>query len=172
MRPEQWLYARQVVEPLANDPGLAFVPTFIKERWVQGRDTPRQGYENVVEFLTKYAEAGGKILVSSDAHERASGPGFSMHIEMQMMTDMGIPAMKAIQGATLWGAEALGREQDYGSVEVGKVADFLIIEGDPLADIAATRNIQMVIMDGEVLDTEYDPNWSNPLPRSKAAMEP
>jgi imidazolonepropionase-like amidohydrolase len=95
-----------------------------------------------------------------------------MHIEMQMMTDMGIPAMKAIQGATLWGAEALGREQDYGSVEVGKVADFVIVEGDPLADIAVTRNIQMVIMDGEVVDTAYDPNWSNPLPRFTTAMEP
>ena len=137
------------------------------------RETPRPGYENVVEFLTQYAEAGGRILVSSDAPciER-TGPGFTMHIEMQIMTDMGIPAMKAIQGATLWGAEALGREQDYGSVEVGKVADFLIIEGDPLTDIAATRNIQMVIMAGEVLDTEYDPNWSNPLPRSTTAMEP
>ena len=95
-----------------------------------------------------------------------------MHVEMQMMTDMGIPAMKVIQGATLWGAEALGLEQDYGSVEVGKVADFLLIDGDPLADITATRSIQMVIMEGEVLDTEYDPNWSNPLPRSTAAMEP
>jgi imidazolonepropionase-like amidohydrolase len=172
MRPEQWRYAREVVEPIANDPGLAFVPTEVKERWVQGRDTPRQGYDNVVEFLTQYAKAGGKILVSSDAHMRANGPGFTMHIEMQMMTDMGIPAMKAIQGATLWGAEALGREQDYGSVEVGKVADFVIVEGDPLADIAVTRNIQMVIMDGEVVDTTYDPNWSNPLPRFTTAMEP
>ena len=172
MQPEHWRYARQVVEPLANDPALAFVPTDVKERWVQERGTPRPGYEHVVDFLTQYAETGGKILVSSDARDRAPGPGFTMHVEMQMMTDMGIPTMNVIQGATLWGAEALGREQDYGSVEVGKVADFLIIEGDPLTDIAATRNIQRVIMAGEVLDTEYDPNWSNPLPRSTTAMEP
>jgi len=144
----------------------------MKAEWLRAPGTPRAGYENIAEFLKKYSAAGGKILVSSDARVGRIVPGLTMHIEMQMMTDMGIPAMKAIQGATLWGAEALGREKDYGSVEVGKVADFVVIEGDPLADIAATRNIRMVIMDGKVVDTKYDPNWKNPLPRPKDAMEP
>ena len=58
-----------------------------------------------------------------------------------------------------------GHREDYGSVEVGKVADFLIIEGNPLTNIAATRNIRTVIQGGKVMDTTYDPNWVNPVPR-------
>ena len=73
--------------------------------------------------------------------------------------------MKAIQGTTLWGAEAIGQGKNYGSIEVGKVADFTIIEGDPLKNIAATRNVKMVIKDGKVIDTAYDPKSVTPLPR-------
>ena len=50
-------------------------------------------------------------------------------------------------------------------MEVGKVADFVIIEGNPLTNIAATRNIRTVIQGGKVMNTTYDPNWVNPLPR-------
>ena len=50
-------------------------------------------------------------------------------------------------------------------MEVGKVADFMIIEGNPLTNIAATRNIRTVIQGGKVMDTTYDPKWVNPIPR-------
>ena len=82
-----------------------------------------------------------------------------------MLTDLGVPPMKALQGATLWAAEVLGQEKDLGSVESGKLADFTIIEGNPLADIGATKNVRMVIKNGEVIDTAYDPTWVNPVPR-------
>jgi hypothetical protein len=48
------------------------------------------------------------------------------------------------------------------------VADFLIIEGNPLVDIRATRNIRMVIQGGTVVDVTYDPTWVNPVPRPTA----
>jgi imidazolonepropionase-like amidohydrolase len=92
-------------------------------------------------------------------------PGLSLHYEMQMLTDMGVPPIKAIQGATLWAAESIGQGKDLGSVEAGKLADFTIIEGNPLADISATRNVRMVIKDGQVVDTAYDPRFVNPMPR-------
>jgi len=106
------------------------------------------------------------VLAATDARCCAQiVPGLSLHFEMQMLTDMGITPMKAIQGATLWAAEVIGQQKDLGSVQPGKLADFTIVEGNPLADIAATRNVRMVIKDGQVVDTSYDPKWVNPLPR-------
>ena len=89
------------------------------------------------------------------------------HYEMQMLVDLGIPPMKAIQGATLWGAESIGQGKDLGTIERGKLADITVIEGNPLNDIAATKNIRIVIKDGKVLDTTYDPRFVNPIPRPR-----
>ena len=87
---------------------------------------------------------------------------------MQMLTDLGIPPMKAIQGATLWAAEVLGQDKDLGSVEPGKFADLTVIEGNPLADIGTTKNVRMVVKGGEIMDTTYDPHWVNAVPRRLA----
>jgi imidazolonepropionase-like amidohydrolase len=116
------------------------------------------------EFLRKYAASGGKIVAGTDA---GFMPGLTLHYEMQMLADLGIPTMKVIQSATLWGAESIGQQKDLGSVEPGKLADIAVIEGNPLTDIAATKNIRMVIKDGKVLDTAYDPKFVNPIPRPR-----
>jgi imidazolonepropionase-like amidohydrolase len=162
---ERWRDWTRDAQQLVKDPGLAFVPADAKEAWLKGPRMRREGYTNAAEFLKEYSEAGGKILAATDTGCCSEViPGLSLHYEMQMLTDLGIPPMKAIQGATLWAAEVIGQSRGYGSVEAGKVADLVIIEGDPLADIAATRNVRMVIKDGEIVDTKYDPAWVNPIP--------
>lgn len=163
--PEIWRSARPEIERLASDPGLAFMPDEEKAPWTQDPGEPRTGSDVVAEFMTRYIEAGGKITTSSDGVSRSRIiPGFAQHLIMQGITVMGVPPMAAIQASTLWPAEALGIADDYGSVEVGKVADFVVVDGNPLTDIRATRNIRTVIQDGVVVDTTYDPNWVNPIP--------
>ena len=169
---EIWRAARPELESLARNPGLGFVPDAEKQAWVTDPGEPRVGTETVASFMRQYIRAGGKLLVSSDGVDNSPiVPGYAQHLIMQGMTVMGIPPMSTIQGSTLWPAEALGIEEDYGSVEVGKVADFLIVEGHPLNNIAATRNIRMVIQGGRVVDTTYDPDWVNPVPRPTAFSE-
>ena len=74
----------------------------------------RAGYANVAAFLSKYSEARGKVLAASDTGCCAQiVPGLSLHYEMQMLTDIGITPMKAIQGATLWAAEVIGQHQGW-----------------------------------------------------------
>ena len=75
-----------------------------------------------------------------------------MHQALVMDVEAGVPPMTAIQSATINVAKTFGKDKDYGSVEVGKVADLSIIEGDPLDDIWMTQNVKMVVMDGKVID--------------------
>jgi imidazolonepropionase-like amidohydrolase len=149
---------------VVKDPGLAFVPAEVRESWTRpdSRAPNREGYAKMAEFVRQYAAAGGKVISATDA---GFMPGLSMHYEMQMLSDIGVAPMKIIQGATLWSAEAIGKAKDLGSIEPGKVADFVVIEGNPLTDIATTKNVLMVIKDGQVIDTTYDPRFVNPIPR-------
>ena len=162
--PEWAAAAAQIVK----DPGLAFVPADVRTSWTQPDSRPpnREGYAKMAEFVRQYAKAGGKVISATDA---GFMPGLSMHYEMQMLADIGLSPMTIIQGATLWPAEAVGKAKDLGSVEPGKLADILVVEGNPLDDIGTTKSIRMVIKEGQILDTTYDPLFVNPLPRPSAA---
>jgi imidazolonepropionase-like amidohydrolase len=164
VRGKEW--RAEAVERI-KDPGLALVPASVRESWTENSKHPSDsvGYEKIAEFLKKYAEAGGKIIPGTDAGGNGTIAGLTLHYEMQMLVDLGVPPMKAIQGATLWGAESIGQADDLGSIQAGKLADIIVIEGNPLEDIAMTRNVGMVMRDGTVLDTTYDPGFVNPIPR-------
>lgn len=113
------------------------------------------------EFARRFVEAGGKLVVSSDITQAA--PGLGVHQEMAIMQeDVRMPQMKIIQAATKWNADA-HRLADIGSVEAGKFADILIVNADPLEDVMNTRDIHMVIKDGEIWEFGYDPDYGGRL---------
>ncbi len=155
---------KTALELVNNDRGLAFVPADVREYWTQGstRAPDSEGYRKTADFLRKYVAAGGKVLAAADT---GILPGLSLHYEVQMLAETGIPPLQAIQGATLWAAESIGQGQDLGSIEPGKLADITIVEGNPLSDITVTQNVRMVIKDGKLLDTSYDRYFVNPIPR-------
>lgn len=91
--------------------------------------------------------SGGQFLAGCDAWVA----GFYLHDELQWLTEAGLSPLQAIQAATLNPARFLGREKVQGTVEVGKRADLLLLEADPLIDIRNTRRIAAVVIRGRVL---------------------
>ncbi len=171
----------QLGPELASDPALAFVPAKERATWSTAAFNPRNlssqvreqrivGLRKVHAFLKKYAQAGGKFVAGSDSGDE-DVPGLWTHFEMQSLVDAGLTPMQAILSATKWPAELFHLEEELGTIEVGKKADVIVIAGDPLANIAATRNILWVVKDGQVVDTTYDPHFVNPLPRTANADE-
>ena len=69
-----------------------------------------------------------------------------------MMVSHGMTPMEAIQSATLEGARLLGMDKQIGSVEVGKLADIVAVQGDPLADVSRLEHVIFVMKDGQPID--------------------
>ena len=76
---------------------------------------------------------------------------------MELMVKAGLTPMQAIQAATANGAKFLGLENQYGTLEPGKIADLIILGADPLEDIRNTRNIDEVWMNGERVNRDELP---------------
>jgi imidazolonepropionase-like amidohydrolase len=66
------------------------------------------------------------------------------------MVEAGMPAMEAIKAATITPAEIIGNQKDLGTIEVGKIADIIATEGNPLQDIKMMRKVSFVMKDGVV----------------------
>ena len=102
-------------------------------------------------------QKGVKALVRAGAHVTTGTDspfvpyGYSLHTELQSFVDAGLSPYEALRSATIWAAEAVGVSKDLGSVEPGKLADLVIVRGDPLANIRDALNVEQVIRNGEVL---------------------
>jgi imidazolonepropionase-like amidohydrolase len=79
--------------------------------------------------------------------------GFSTHREVQAMVFAGISPAAALKIATINGARALGMGDRLGTIEPGKLADLFVVRGNPLDDIRATRNVELVVKSGTVYDS-------------------
>jgi imidazolonepropionase-like amidohydrolase len=88
--------------------------------------------------------AGVGILAGCDALV----PGYCVHDELAAMVEGGLTPLAAIQSATVNPARALGLEARRGSIAVGKVADLVLLDANPMADISDTRRINAVVVRG------------------------
>ena len=78
--------------------------------------------------------------------------GWGLHRELEIYVDAGMTPLEAIQAATIVSARAMGLDKDSGTVEAGKRADLMLVDGDPLKDIRNLRRVTRVIADGRVYD--------------------
>ncbi|WP_296617290.1 amidohydrolase family protein [Sphingomonas sp.] len=97
--------------------------------------------------VVRIVRAGGIAALGTDLVS-----GASSHREMQLLRQAGLSPLEVIRIATLNAAVFLGRDRDLGSIAPGKIADLVLLNRDPMADIDATEDIAMVMHDGLVVD--------------------
>lgn len=97
-------------------------------------------------------DAGARMLAGSDALAVGVFPGFGLHDELESMVDAGLTPAEALVSATLEPARYLQATDSLGTIEPGKVADLVLLGGNPLEDIRNTRRIQAVIVRGRWFD--------------------
>jgi imidazolonepropionase-like amidohydrolase len=112
--------------------------------------------QRVLELMALYKAGGDNLLIvgSDEPVYTSLLPGFAYHRELLAMTYAGLPTSVVLKAATINGAKALGVSDRLGSVEVGKLADLIVVRGNPLEDIKAARNIHLVISAGVVHDSQ------------------
>ena len=103
----------------------------------------RKSYAKMVEFVGIMHRAGIPIVAGTDAVA-----GFTLHRELELYVRAGIPAGEALRIATWNGAKYTRTLEKLGSITPGKLADVILVDGDPTADISAIRRINLVIKEG------------------------
>jgi imidazolonepropionase-like amidohydrolase len=78
--------------------------------------------------------------------------GYGLHREIELYVEAGMTPLEAIQSATIVSARAMGLDKETGTVEAGKRADLILVEGNPLADIRDLRKVSRVIVGGRMYD--------------------
>jgi adenine deaminase len=148
----------------AADPRLKYVDPFTRTFWDPKRDfrfksmkpedfaAQRRSFGRSLELVGRMHKAGVPIIAGTDEANPYIFPGFSLHDELALFVKAGLTPADALRTATLNPAKFLGREATLGTVEPGKEADLVLLDADPLADIANTTKIRAVVSRGLLLD--------------------
>ncbi|MDX1546932.1 MAG: amidohydrolase family protein, partial [Rhodothermales bacterium] len=130
---------------------LTFTPrTLVDSRSRRRQMTPEDEYFHIeVARQTKKLVDQGN-LVQIGAHGQLQG--LAAHWETWMLAQGGMTPHEALRSATLHGAEYLGLDGDLGSLEEGKLADLVVIDGNPLDDLFATEQVELVMVNGRLFD--------------------
>ena len=107
----------------------------------------REAWVQAMENLRTLSDASVPIGFGTDSGPGGRFPGYFEHMELEMMVMAGLSAEQALMSATLDAADCLGLD-DVGTLEAGKWADFLVLESDPVVDIAATKTLRTVYIAG------------------------
>lgn len=123
--------------------------------WLGHLDTHRT--DRLVTNNSKLRVRGVRILVGTDGHGSTASFPAGIHEEMRLLARAGIPNAEILLGATAWPAQMTGDAPRFGTLEPGKDADLLMVDGDPLADIAATERIALIVARGRVVKRNRPP---------------
>jgi len=148
---------------LGADPRTQFIPRRILEGWKKDRSEllsarpaefrMRQALlDRSFEIVGKMNAAGVRIMAGTDTAAPFVFPGTSLHDELALLVEAGLTPLEALEAATRRPAEFLGRLEEQGTVEPGKIADLLLLDANPLDNIGNIRQIRAVILRGKLFD--------------------
>jgi imidazolonepropionase-like amidohydrolase len=121
----------------AKGPGLAFDRTFLRQKMAGVR---------------ALRDAGVPLLAGTDVGFLLICPGSGLHDELEHLVEAGLTPWEALRAATSEAARYLERDKDLGTVELGKRADLVLLDANPLDDIRNTRRIRAVVLNGRLFD--------------------
>jgi hypothetical protein len=164
MVPTLRLNSFNLAPPFAKDDwpeALERIPADVRRDWSEAAQ--QLAANSSVEF-TRFAEwsvfliermhaAGVPIGAGTDTPIFLSVPGFSLHSELELLVQAGLSPLQALEAATLRPAEFFSLQHKMGSIDIGRVADLVLLDRDPLANIANTRSIAAVVTKGQFMTT-------------------
>ncbi|HET6602606.1 MAG TPA: amidohydrolase family protein [Xanthomonadaceae bacterium] len=144
----------------ATDPRLNLLREDERARWqrILGQLGPvdaalaRQRWEVTRRIVGILHRAGVPLLAGTDSPMPLVYPGYALHEELALLVESGLTPVEALRAATIGPMRWLGLEAEAGSIEAGKRADLVVLDADPLADIAHTRAIHAVVLAGRLHD--------------------
>jgi hypothetical protein len=145
-----------------KDPRVKYMPAYLTTGW-NPKNSPfaktpeviagfKRLYKKALEVVAAMHRAGVPFLAGTDTTNPYCFPGFSLHDELGLLVESGFTPLEALQCATLNPARYLGLSKDLGTVEQGKIADLVLLDANPLDDIANTRKIEAVLVRGKLLE--------------------
>ncbi len=161
---------------ILNNRNAGYLPAVMREQTLRQYDRYekfpaeqlsriREGYRKIADLILRYVQAGGILRAGSDPNNGL--PGLGVHEEMVMFVEAGLTPMQALQAGTINVARAFHKDKDFGTLEPGKVADIIAVEGDPIKDIWSVQNVKLVILNGKVVDNDFHANHKNPIPNNR-----
>jgi amidohydrolase family protein len=158
----QWLV--DVIDP-NKDPDIKYAPvswrdsawpratkSIMKEMDTDPLPVREKFVQHELDIVKKLNQAGIPFLAGTDCPAGVDViPGFSLHLELQRFIAAGFTPLEALQTATIRPAQFLDKLNDYWTVETGKVADLVLLDANPLDDIANTQKIAAVVVAGRYL---------------------
>ena len=149
-----------------SDSRLKYMPATVRESW-KPENSPLRGWKTNEDYdldrrtlqlqlrvVGAMQKAGVPLLAGTDVLNPFAFPGFSLHDELKLLTDAGLTPAQALQAATMNPARYLGKTALQGTVETGKIADLVLLDGNPLDDITMTKKIAAVVFRGQLFDRQ------------------
>ena len=144
------------------DRAMDLMPASVSEEWRDARDALAASGDAVDITFAEWSlrrtgelhAAGAPIAAGTDTPIGWSIPGYSLHTELEQYVEVGMTPLEALHSATVKPAEFFGLENEMGQIKAGAIADAVLLNANPLENIAATRSVEAVINRGVLLTRE------------------